>query len=69
MPAKMKMCFDTGNVTSNKVYRQDNSLPIKTSLATFGMNLHTKEKRGSSNFMNVAVLKKTKGGCGACGSR
>ena len=68
MPTKMKMCFDNGNVNGIKVYRQDNTLPVKTSLNTFGF--HNRNKPGNqANFMNVAVLKKTKGGCSACGGR
>lgn len=67
MPAKMKMCFDNGNVANIKVYRQDNTLPVKTSPNTFD-KLVTFRKQ-TANFMNVAVLKKTKGGCGACGGR
>ena len=66
MPAKMKLCFDTGHTHNIKVYRQDNALPVKTSLNTF--SFHNRNNSGKeSNFMNVAVLKKTKGGCSACG--
>ena len=68
MPTKMKMCFDNGNVSNIKVYTKDNNLPVKTSLNTFGF--HNRNNTGNrANFMNVAVLKKTKGGCGACGGR
>ena len=64
----MQMCFDRGHSNNGKIYRQDNTLPINKTLNTFGVQ-NLKQKDGKANFMNVAVLKKSKAGCGACGGR
>ena len=68
MPTKMSMCFDNGKANELKIHRQDNTLPVKSSLYTVGF-VNRNKPGNKSNFMNVAVLKKTKGGCSACGGR
>ncbi len=64
MPVKMQMCFSNGKVNNIKVQRQDNTLPLTGSgkRALFSVG-------NKNNYMNVIDLKKTKGGCGACGGR
>lgn len=73
MPAKMKLCFDNGNVASivrGNAVKTYNLEPIRSgvNLNTFGVQNRNNIGK-QANFMNVAVLKKTKGGCGACGGR
>ncbi len=62
MPVKMQMCFSNGKVNNIKVQRQDNTLPLTGKRALFSVG-------NKSNYMNVVDLKKTKGGCSACGGR
>lgn len=64
MPVKMQMCFSNGKVNNIKVQRQDNSLPLTGSGKRAFIFVGNK-----NNYMNVIDLKKTKGGCSACGGR